>query len=39
MKLPVVSGSDAAKAFRKAGYELDGKRPMNPSSQRPVKTA
>jgi predicted RNA binding protein YcfA (HicA-like mRNA interferase family) len=23
MKLPVVSGSDAAKAFRKLGYELD----------------
>jgi predicted RNA binding protein YcfA (HicA-like mRNA interferase family) len=24
MKLPVVSGSDAVKAFRKAGYEFDG---------------
>ena len=23
MKLPVVSGSDAVKAFGKAGYELD----------------
>lgn len=23
MKLPVVSGSEAVKAFRKAGYELD----------------
>jgi predicted RNA binding protein YcfA (HicA-like mRNA interferase family) len=23
MKLPVVSGSDAVKAFRKAGYEFD----------------
>jgi len=23
MKLPVVSGSDAVKAFRKFGYELD----------------
>jgi predicted RNA binding protein YcfA (HicA-like mRNA interferase family) len=23
MKLPVVSGGDAVKAFRKAGYELD----------------
>ncbi len=24
MKPPVVSGSEAVKAFRKAGYELDG---------------
>lgn len=24
MKLPVVSGSEAVKAFRKLGYELDG---------------
>jgi len=24
MKLPVVSGSDAVKAFGKAGYEFDG---------------
>ncbi len=23
MKLPVASGSDAVKAFRKAGYEFD----------------
>jgi hypothetical protein len=23
MKLPVVSGSDAVKAFRKVGYEFD----------------
>jgi predicted RNA binding protein YcfA (HicA-like mRNA interferase family) len=23
MKLPVISGSDAVKAFRKAGYEFD----------------
>jgi predicted RNA binding protein YcfA (HicA-like mRNA interferase family) len=23
MKLPVVSGSEAVKAFRKAGYRLD----------------
>jgi len=23
MKLPVVSGNDAVKAFRKAGYEVD----------------
>jgi predicted RNA binding protein YcfA (HicA-like mRNA interferase family) len=26
MKLPVISGSDAVKAFRKAGYEFDRQR-------------
>jgi predicted RNA binding protein YcfA (HicA-like mRNA interferase family) len=26
MKLPVISGSDAVKAFRKAGYEFDRRR-------------
>ena len=26
MRLPVISGSDAVKAFRKAGYEFDRQR-------------